>query len=306
MKQPLVSIVVTCYNYEKYVGEAIESALRQTYKNLEVIVIDDGSTDNSLEVINRFNSKLRVISRKNKGIVYTRNEALRVAKGDFLCFLDADDYFDNDYIEKMLVVAQRHNADIVYPNWRVFGDEEYIKEFKDFDLQLLIEQQIHCTSESLIRLSGVGDSQFESETVAEDWDFFLGLALKGRSFKYAPNCYINYRVKANSRGSAREYWQDMYFFCGILDKWHRLYPELVNPYDLPIRVIRHKQEFIEEQAKVIQHLKNQNEELINREENYRIQANALQEDIQHIKSSRSYKLGRRLTQTARTVIRKKR
>ena len=91
-KGPLVSVVITNYNYAQYVGEAIESVLNQTYKNLEIIVIDDGSTDDSLDEIDVYQSKIRIVARENRGVVYTRNEGMSLAKGEFICFLDADDY----------------------------------------------------------------------------------------------------------------------------------------------------------------------------------------------------------------------
>ena len=90
-KTPLVSIVIPCYNAERYVGEAIESALDQTYPHKEVIVIDDGSTDSSLEVIRSFGNHLRWETAPNRGGSAARNRGLELARGELIQFLDADD-----------------------------------------------------------------------------------------------------------------------------------------------------------------------------------------------------------------------
>lgn len=234
MKTPLVSAIITCYNYGEFVGEAIESLLAQTYSNIEIIAIDDGSTDNSLQVINKYQSNLRVISRANHGIVYTRNEGLRIAKGEYAVFLDADDFFDKGYIEQMVAIAEKTHADVVYPNWHVFGDQEYRTEFAEFDVQKLIKQELHCTAESLIRRSATVDHEFESVAIAEDWDYFLGLALAGKKFVLAADSYINYRVRTGTRATTKTLWENMYDFCAILEKWQQKYPDVVNHLDLPI------------------------------------------------------------------------
>lgn len=257
-RSPSVSVIITCYNYAEFVEEAIRSVLDQTYKNIEFVIIDDGSTDKSLEVINKYKDSAKVISRPNKGIVYTRNEALGLATGKYLCFLDADDYFSPDYVEKSVRIAEEYGADVVFPNWHVFGDTEYYTDFAEFDVQLLIRQEIHCTAESLIRRSAIGKHAFESEQVAEDWDFFLGLALDGRKFKLAKDNFINYRVRQNTRGTSRPFWDDMYHFCNILVKWSKKYPEVVNPFDLPIAVSKNR---IEGLTQVIQDKDNHIESL---------------------------------------------
>lgn len=257
-KLPKVLLVITCYNYEKFVGKAIESTLNQTYNNLEVVVINDGSTDGSLGVIRNYQDKIRIINRENRGIVFTRNEAISLAvdNSQYLCFLDADDYFDSNYISDMVQIAEQTNADIVYPNWHIFGDKDEDVKFSKFDIQKLIEHEIHCTAESLIRVNAIGQNRFESEVVAEDWDFFLGLALKDKKFVLAKKCYINYRVHKNTRGSSRDYWDDVKYFYHILQKWHRKYPEKINPIDLPLAIGRKRDEFITEQGKIIDNLQN--------------------------------------------------
>lgn len=302
--KPRVSVVITCYNYAGYITEAIKSIVNQTYyDNIELIVINDGSTDESDKVIRELKSKygFKYITRENKGIVYTRNEALAVSNGKYLCFLDADDYFEPGFIEALVEIAEKYEADVVYPNWRVFGEQNYKTEFAEFELDKLIKHEIHCTAESLIKLATIGDVRFESEVVAEDWDFFLGLALKGNTFKLAKDQYINYRVRSNTRSSSRKYWDDMYHFYKILQKWQKKYPSKINPVDLPIYVGKKRDEFIDEQGEIIKDLE---AKLEHSKSEAKLQADSirrLQADIDNIKTSKAYKLATKAASLARFV-----
>jgi glycosyltransferase involved in cell wall biosynthesis len=104
----LVSILIPCYNAEKWLQETIESALSQTWPNKEIIIVDDGSTDNSLQVAKQYESNLvKVISQENKGAPAARNMALQYACGDYIQWLDADDILAPDKIEKQMEVALR-------------------------------------------------------------------------------------------------------------------------------------------------------------------------------------------------------
>ena len=103
----LVSILIPCYNAEKWLHEAIESALSQTWKDKEIIVVDDGSTDNSLKIARQYESNLvKVISQENKGAPAARKIALKYARGDYIQWLDADDMLAHDKIEKQMEMAQ--------------------------------------------------------------------------------------------------------------------------------------------------------------------------------------------------------
>ncbi|HKV34826.1 MAG TPA: glycosyltransferase family A protein [Pyrinomonadaceae bacterium] len=103
MKDNLVSVIIPVYNYERYLGEAIESALNQTYKNIEVIVVDDGSTDRSGEVAKSFADKgVKYCHQANAGIGPARNQGVELAQGDFLAFLDADDRWPEEKTERQL------------------------------------------------------------------------------------------------------------------------------------------------------------------------------------------------------------
>ena len=97
---PLVSIIITNYNYGRFLGEAIASALAQTWQHKEVIVLDDGSRDDSLEIACRY--PITVIAQKNSGLSLARNNALTVAQGDYVIFVDADDRLVPTAVERLM------------------------------------------------------------------------------------------------------------------------------------------------------------------------------------------------------------
>ncbi|WP_237228579.1 glycosyltransferase family 2 protein [Rubinisphaera sp. JC750] len=121
MKQ--VSILIPCYNAERYVGEAIESALSQKGESIEVIVVDDGSTDNSVNVLRSFGDRIRWETGPNKGACAARNRAFELSTGEFIQFLDADDKLAPNKIERQLPLLLGDVADVVLCKLGLFGDE---------------------------------------------------------------------------------------------------------------------------------------------------------------------------------------
>jgi glycosyltransferase involved in cell wall biosynthesis len=124
MSQPLVSILIPCYNSEKWIVETLQSALDQTWQNKEIIIVDDGSSDNSLLIAKQFESKnVNVISQGNKGASTARNRALMEAQGDFIQYLDADDLLANDKIEIQIKQLEQQSPDyIASGSWARFFD----------------------------------------------------------------------------------------------------------------------------------------------------------------------------------------
>ena len=153
-KAPLVSIYITNYNYGSYIKEAIESVLNQSFKDIELIIIDDGSTDNSREIIESYAhlNNTRIIFQKNKGLNVTNNIAMRLAHGKYLVRLDADDYFSEDAIEKMcLKLESDSQLGLVFPDYYLIdtlGDVIAKEQRHAFDKDVsLLDQPAHgaCT-----------------------------------------------------------------------------------------------------------------------------------------------------------------
>ena len=115
MSVPLITVIIGAYNAERYLAEAIESVLAGTYRNFELIVVDDGSTDRTGEIAESYGDPVRCIRQANGGMAASRNRAIPEARGDYLAFLDADDRFPPDKLERQLAVFEADpELDVVY------------------------------------------------------------------------------------------------------------------------------------------------------------------------------------------------
>jgi len=131
MFYPLVSIIIPVYNKEIYLNQAISSALKQTYMNIEYIIINDGSTDNSAQVIENWvneDDRIKYINQKNKGVSSTRNKGMDLAKGDYIFFFDADDQLDKNAITNLLNIARNNKYDIIAANFSKVVNGREIKK----------------------------------------------------------------------------------------------------------------------------------------------------------------------------------
>lgn len=116
MSNPKISVIIPIYNAEKYLRECIDSVINQTLKEIEIICINDGSTDDSLKILKEYEQKdkrIKLLSQKNQGAGKARNLGLEVAKGEYFAFIDADDFYDNDFCKQMYTKANVTNADVV-------------------------------------------------------------------------------------------------------------------------------------------------------------------------------------------------
>lgn len=124
----LVSIIMPSYNTSDYIGEAINSVLNQTYKNWELIIIDDNSTDNTANIVQSFDdSRINyLVNNENKGAAYSRNRALRKAKGNWIAFLDSDDIWYPNKLENQLNFMVNSRCYFSYTNYKVIGEPTFV------------------------------------------------------------------------------------------------------------------------------------------------------------------------------------
>lgn len=131
MKEKLISIIVPVYNVEEYLERCINSILNQTYKNWEVIFINDGSIDRSLEILKEYKEKdkrIKIIDKKNAGSGAARNEGIASSRGEYIAFLDSDDWYEKNFLEKLYNNLIENNSDVVMCNPRIRYKDEHIIE----------------------------------------------------------------------------------------------------------------------------------------------------------------------------------
>lgn len=205
-KMPKVSVIIPTYNRARFVGEAIDSVLAQTYKDYEIIVVDDGSTDNTQEVLKHYGHKIRYFRQENKGISAARNLALEKARGEYIAFLDDDDLWLPEKLEKQIDVLER-NPDLAFvasETHVINGKGEIIDRFKrgkgDVETFENLRQQYFVPMlTTVVRrkcLDSVGGFN-PSLPICQDHDLWLRLA-KIYKFRYIDVPLAKYRMHANN------------------------------------------------------------------------------------------------------------
>lgn len=177
---PKVSIIIPCYNQGKYVAEAINSALRQTFKDIEIVCVNDGSTDNSVEIIKSFENKYKnfifLNNEENRGVIYSRNFAIKNCNGTYILPLDADDIIEPTYVEKAVKILDNNpNIGIVYCKAKIFGNYDKYWNLKPFNKSdILYENCIFCSAifrkSDFIKIGGYNNNM---KYGCEDYDLWL-------------------------------------------------------------------------------------------------------------------------------------
>lgn len=149
---PKLSIIIPAYNIERFIGKCVDSILAQTFTDYEIIVIDDGSTDQTPEICDRIakkSNKITVIHQPNQGLSEVRNRGIRVSTGEYLAFIDGDDYVAADYFEKLMGLIERHKADVAgcgfktIPVRRLYPAKNVVLSGEKATIELLTEQETY-------------------------------------------------------------------------------------------------------------------------------------------------------------------
>lgn len=212
MEKGLISIIVPIYKVEEYFDRCIKSIVNQTYKNLEIILVDDGSPDNCPKLCDEWAKKdkrIKVIHKENSGVSEARNTGIDNANGEFICFVDSDDYLQLDFIEKLISKQIVTNADIVYCKYNLFdASGKFVKVNEDElelfissnDIKYLYTSKIACAVwRKIYRINIIKNQRFRSDLrYGEDLYFTTELTLKNIKTAYVNEYLYNYFINNSS------------------------------------------------------------------------------------------------------------
>lgn len=208
-KKNKVSIIIPVYNASKYLDKCIESLINQSYKKIEIIIIDDGSTDNSLEIIQSYaseNDNIRYYSQNNQGVSSARNKGISLSSGEYIFFIDADDWVEREYIEKM-VENVGEDTDFVYCDWIIESKEKNIIDsvmkygFNNSEeaselLEFYIINRAGCAPWGKLFKKSIIDKNkirfLKNLPIAEDYLFIINYLTKSNKIKYVSIPMIHY------------------------------------------------------------------------------------------------------------------
>ena len=211
MPSDLVSVIIPVYNSEKFLAECLDSILTQSYRDIEIIAVDDGSTDTSSGILERYSDKINIISQKNQGLVSALNLGISKMKGSWFKWFSPDDVMYSNTIETLIDEAKNHpDNTIIYSNWNIIDDTgNILREFHesnynelsefDFNVRLLDGQQINVNTTlipaTLFKKYGVRELD---DPVAIDYDFFLRSALlHNAKFRLTSQPLVKYRIHSD-------------------------------------------------------------------------------------------------------------
>ncbi|NEU71613.1 glycosyltransferase [Hassallia byssoidea VB512170] len=217
IKMPLVSIIIPCYNAARFLEETLESVFKQTLNDWEIIIIDDGSTDDTASLIRAFGSRVKAEFTFNKGASAARNRGTQLAQGRFIQYLDADDLLRVDALEKRVNALVNSGADVAYSDWHKLEEGEdgkfnlgnvvarQIEDVHD-DPQIAIFTDFWAPPAALLyhrRIVEAIGSWNESLPIIQDARFLLDAALVGGKFVYVPGVQADYRVHKTATSLSR-------------------------------------------------------------------------------------------------------
>jgi glycosyltransferase involved in cell wall biosynthesis len=184
----LVSVIVPCYDSAAYIGQTLESIFAQSYRPIEVIVIDDGSKDNTASIVRQYSSSLRYYRQSNQGVSMARNAGIRLAQGEYLAFIDSDDLWQMTKLEVQVDVLDKHpEVVLVYCLCSNFTDDISGERSSILSLpsgliteKLILDNFVPCST-VVVRRSSIEDvGEFDASLrTCEDWDMWLRLSERG-------------------------------------------------------------------------------------------------------------------------------
>lgn len=204
-----ISVIVPVYNTEKYLEKCLKSLVNQTINQIEIILVNDGSTDNSQKIIDKYvkdyPEKVKSINQKNSGQASARNKGLEIAKGEFVAFVDSDDFVEKDAYENVYKYAKLKDLDIVcFDFWEIKGENKYKSSYyNDFINEDDIAKYIILETSpwnKIIKRDLIENKKirFLENHIYEDLELIPTLVLYTKKIGFIDKCYYNYVIRENS------------------------------------------------------------------------------------------------------------
>ena len=245
MNEPLISIIVPVRNSEKYLERCLESIVSQKYHNFEIVIVNDGSTDNSWEICKKYSNKLefvRIFSLNSRGISAVRNFGIKKAKGSFIMFVDSDDYVTETFCSKAMESQQKYNADVVIFDYqRVIGNKKYLYSLNStdgiIDKNIAMQYSINnsYTWNKLYRKKLFNEIEYPVGKLYEDEYTTYKIFEKAKVISYINNCSYNYVkngesivVNKDAKHIADQFDSVYVLFEFLKDKYPTIYKKNLN------------------------------------------------------------------------------
>lgn len=245
MKEDLISIIIPVYNVEKYLNKCIDSIINQTYKNIEIILVDDGSMDNSGKICDEYarkDKRVKVIHKENGGVSDARNFGIDNSNGQYIAFVDSDDYIANDYVEYLYKILKENKADISCCNFEYVYNDKEKKETENQKENLYVYNQLESLKEllyqrnidtslwaKLIRKDLFDDVRFPYGEIYEDFAVFYKILLKIEKIVYSNIKKYFYIQREKSILSTNFGKKDLYMITASKEMYNTIikqYPQL--------------------------------------------------------------------------------
>lgn len=269
---PKISVIVPIYNVEKYLEKCINSIILQTLEDIEIILVNDGSTDKSFEIINKYkaiDSRIIVINKINSGLSAARNSGLKVARGEYVGFIDSDDWIEENMLEELYEAGKKYNSEVVACNFKSFNDinntfNKYpINEGKYIGKLVINEKILSKVIEGKLK-TPVWDKiykkkflqdnkiKFDEKIIRfEDWHFIVEVYEKVNNLYYLDKNMYNYRIYSNTLSN--KYYDN--FFELIIELNKRKFAVIEEKFKNKEIIIKNaKFNYIDDINKVLNHI----------------------------------------------------
>lgn len=272
---PKVSVIIPCYNLGQYLDEAVNSVLNQTFQDFEIIVVNDGSTDEFTNKLlrNYTKPKTKVIITTNQGLSAARNNGIRISSGEYICCLDSDDVYNFDFLKKTVALLEKdteHSVGFITTWIQVFGDANYIWQCESYHpCKLALDNIVHVASLFRRECWEKNGGYATDLSSYEDWSFWISIIALGYRWECIQEPLFNYRKRQGS----------------MLSEANKRRTILYN------QVVEHNKHFYIKNINIIlleamEQISNKNKQI----QEIKHEAISIKEELQTIKNSKSYKI----------------